>query len=259
MIRSPAAPALLALAAAMIAAPVQADVSGPLYERTLMLDADRRCGLFDPTVRAALSASRLQARGAAVRARLDASAVERRARLRAAAVPCRSTDLQTAAARVRQAHVGWARLTRMEFPGAASTWRADRTPSAQLRWRLVQASPAAAFGLASVKPAEAAPYAVARLPRGSAPAFARLTVGRRVFLAQTLSRAPETLAGKGPGRSWSFRFPAEAAAALAASPAGGRVSFEVLGSDRRQSLLTHMPIEVGDFTAAQAFLAQPPA
>src|SRR5690606_32365346 len=39
-----------------------------LYERTVMSAADQRCALSTPQIKAALDASRLQARGAALRA-----------------------------------------------------------------------------------------------------------------------------------------------------------------------------------------------
>ena len=251
--------ALLALAGVLLAAPASADPSGPLYERTLMAEADRRCTLFRPDIRAALVASRLQAHTAAVRARQDAAAVERRARLRAAAVPCRSPDLQLAAGRVRQAHQGWSRLLWMDFPGAGGGWRADRVASAETRWRLVQKGGPSAFGLAGAQPAAAVPYAVAVLPRNARPALARLTVGRRTFLAQSQTVAPAPLALAGRGRSWGFRFPSAAADALAALPATETAQVEILAADGRQSLLARIPIEVGDFAAARAFLQQPPA
>ena len=249
-------PAVLLFGGLLLAAPAHADPSGPLFERTLMIEADRRCGLFTPDIRAALTSSRLQARSAAMRARLDAGAVERRARARAASTPCRSADLQTAAARVRSAHLGWARLLRMDFPGEAGGWKADRTPSDHLRWRLVQSTPAAAFGLAGSTTAGATPYAVSQLPKKARPAMARLVVGRRTFLAETRGAAQEPMMIPGRGRSWAFRFPSAASAELAALPPNGTATLEVLGADQSQGVLLRMPIEVGDFAAGRAFLGQ---
>jgi hypothetical protein len=250
--------AVLALAGAFLASPASADPSGPLYERALMVEANRRCGLFTPEVRAALSASRLQAHTAAVRAKLDVLALERRARLRAATVPCRSADIQLAAARVRHAHAGWSRILWMNFPGAAGSWRADRVPSEETRWRLVQRDSAtAAFGLAGRDPRTAPPVAVVRLPRKARPALARLTVGRRIFLAETRAPAPEPLALSGRGRSWLFGFPPAVSDALAALPPDGTVQLDVLAAGGRQTVLARMSIEPGDYAAARAFLQQP--
>ena len=246
-----------ALAAALLASPASADPSGPLYERALMSEADRRCGLFTPEVRAALSASRMQAHTAAVRAKIDVLALERRARLRAAAAPCRSAELQLAAGRVRQAHAGWSRILWMNFPGSTSSWRADRVPSETVRWRLVQRGPGTAFGLAGVQPLAAAPLAVARLPKEARPALARLSVGRRVFLAESRALAPEALAMPGRGRSWMFGFPLAASDALAALPLDGEVRLDVLAAGGRQTVLARMSVEPGDYAAARAFLQQP--
>jgi hypothetical protein len=250
--------AAVALASALLASPaLAAGPSGALYERTLMLDADRRCGLFAPDVRSALTASRLQARTASLRAKQDAGAVERRARLRAAAVPCGSADLETGAARVRYAHAGWSRLMWMDFPGARTAWRADRVASVGTRWRLVQKTPSSAFGLAGRIPQAATPLAVTLLPRRARPALARVTVGQRVFLARTMAEAPETLVIPGRGRSWSFAFPQDVSAALAALPPNGAARLEVLAADEEQTVLARMAIEPGDYAAALAFLQQP--
>jgi hypothetical protein len=145
----------------------------------------------------------------------------------------------------------------MDFPGSTSGWRADRVPSEQTRWRLVQRSPDAAFGLAGAQPGSAAPSAVARLPRDARPALARLTVGRRVFLAETRAPAPEPLALPGRGRSWLFGFPPAASDAVAALPPDGTVQIDVLAADGRQTVLAQMAVEPGDYAAALAFLRQP--
>lgn len=240
---------LLALAAAT---PAQADPTARLYERALMAEADRRCGLFAPEVRAALAVGRIQARNAAVRARGDAVALEQRARQRASVLPCGSADLRLAASRVRSAHAGWARLYWMDFPGSSAGWRADRTRSEVLRWRVVQSTPGAQFGLAGAVPREAALYAITRSPKRQTPALARLTVGRRVFLAAARERAPTELVKPGKGQAWAFRFPPAAAEALAGASIRDTAELTFVGAGRGRA--RSMPIEIGDYAAAQAFV-----
>ena len=235
-----------------IASPALADPSARLYERALMAEADRRCALFNPEVRSALTVGRIQARNATVRARGDAAGVEQRARQRAAATPCASPDLRTAAARVRDGHAGWARLYRMDFPTGASSWRADRTRSEESRWRVVQTTAAASVGLAGAAPADTALYAVARFPKKETPALARLTVGRRTFLASSRTPAPATLPFAGKGRAWAFRFPPAASDALAAASVRDTAQLVIVGAGRGGT--RSVPLEIGDYAAARAFV-----
>jgi hypothetical protein len=105
-----------------------------LYERALMRAAGARCGLFAPPIQKALHASALQARGAALRGGATAAALtatERRAAAKAAGAACRSPELLTAAARVREGFAGYARLNRVPL----EHWTADRLG---LGWRLRQ-------------------------------------------------------------------------------------------------------------------------
>ena len=225
-----------------------------LFERTFMLEADRRCVLFTPAVRNSLQAGAAQARGAAKRAGGSPPSVEVRARTRAQATACRSPDLAVAAGRVRSAHEGWVRVQRLEFPGTAAGWRADRTPTASLRWRLVQTRPQATFGLAAGPTGPLHPYAVARFPKQRTPSLARLTIGRRVFLAETNLPAPEGLrpAGRGaPARA--FRFSPAALAALDAAAPDDAVRLDFLARGRSGRTTTVL-IERGDYAAARAFL-----
>lgn len=245
---------VLSLALALLASPAAADPSARLYERALMAEADRRCGLFTPEIRSALAVGRIQARNAAVRARADAAALEQRARQRAYAVPCASPDIRVAAARVREGHVGWARLYRMDFPAEASSWRADRTPSAETRWRVVQTRPAAQLGLAGAETKAAGLYAVARFPKAQTPALARLTVGRRTFLAASREVAPKLLTSSGKGRAWAFRFPPAAAQALAAASIRDTAELRFVAAGRGGT--RSVPIEIGDYAAAQAFIGR---
>ena len=246
--------ALLTVFALLAAGPAWADPSARLYERALMAEADRRCALFTPEIRSALAVGRIQARNATVRARGDAASVEQRARARAATVGCASQDLQLAAGRVRGGHEGWARLYRMDFPAVASSWRADRTRSAETRWRVVQATATATLGLAGADPSRAALYAVARFPKAETPALVRLRVGRRTFLAASREAAPAVLASAGKGRAWAFRFPPEAAQALAAASIRDTAQLSFVGAGRGKT--RSVPIEIGDYAAAQAFIGR---
>lgn len=251
--------ALLAgLAAALLAAPALA--SGPdvlLYERALMLEADRRCTLFTQPVRTSLRVAAAQARGAARRAGQDPDKVEDEARKRAAAAPCNSRDLQTAAARVRAGHEAWARVQHMNFPGVRSQWRVDRTPSGNLRWRLVQSTPAATLGLAGSRSAAPRLYAVARFRKNARPALVRLSIGRRVYLAETRSRAPKNLTPQpqswGRPPAWAFRFPAAATVALDTAGADDVIRIDFITPGRRGEQTRSVVFERGDLPAARAF------
>ncbi|MBW3558185.1 MAG: hypothetical protein KY446_05290 [Proteobacteria bacterium] len=246
--------ALLTLFALFAASPALADPSGRLYERALMAEADRRCGLFTPEIRRALAVGRIQARNATLRARGDAVRVEHRARERVAALACTSPDLRVAAGRVREGHAGWAQLYRMDFPAATSGWRADRTRSAETRWRVVQTTPKAALGLAGADAGQAALYAVARFRKAETPASARLRVGRRTFLAASRETAPVVLSSAGKGRAWAFRFPPAAVQALAAASTRDTAELSFIRAGRGQT--RSVPIEIGDYAAAQAFIGR---
>jgi hypothetical protein len=247
--------ALAALAAtAVLAAPA---ASALLYERALMLEANRRCRLFTPEVRGALETSALQARSAARRAgdaptALDA--VERRAAAKARATSCANADLAMAAGRVRSAHDAMSRLTRMEFPGGETGWAADRTRGKKPRWRVVQKTrlgeDALAFGLASENAAPARLYAVSTFER--APTLVRLSTGARTFLAEDLRKAPEAL--RTSEDALAFRFSPAAAEALGQMDPRDRIRLEFVTLTRTGERVRSAEIEVGDFAAARAFL-----
>lgn len=260
-----------------------------LYERTVMTAANSRCGLFQPAVAAALDAGRAQARNAALRGGADfatLAAVDRRARAKAGATPCDSPDLATAAARVRVAFEGYAKLTRMAYPGDLTSWRADRGAGRTIRWRLAQDVSFGwnrmTFGLAG-RDGEGVLVAVADFPDGAQPYTARLVLrdaarsqgayldrraadlnGRlplarrlppafalRTFTAQARSPAGVDLAARGAVNAWTFRFPQEAAQQLAALDPreAAAVDFVFSGDVVRRAY-----VEVGDFAAGKAFL-----
>lgn len=257
------------LAALMATAPAGAATSSArpgaglpdtaLFERAFMLEADRRCTLFTPEVRAALRVAAAQARASALRSSRAPDTVELRARAGAGAVPCASPDLRLAAARVRSAHEGWTKVQRFNFQGDTAGWRADRTPFPALRWRLVQTRGDIAFGLAGEAGQALRPYAVARFPKRERPALVRLTVGRQVFLAETNAPAPQALEialtqGVLAAPAWVFRFPAAATAALDAAGPHDPVRLDFVTPGRAGDRAMALVIERGDYPAARAFI-----
>ena len=274
------------LGAALLAAPALANgqPSDLFFERTVMRAADARCGLFAPDIASALAAGAVQARGAALRAGDDAKALqtlERDARSRAARLDCRAPELAAAAARVEDAFSGYARLTRITYPGEIADWRADRSITRLTRWRLAQDARfeggRMTFGLAG-REAPGVLLAVAQFPDGRAPYAARLvlrdagrTLGpyldprqgkalsRRLpprgatasHLAEARSAAGADLLPKHAASGWAFRFPAAAARELAALDPREAVAVEFLvpGDAVRTAY-----VEVGDFAAGRAFL-----
>jgi hypothetical protein len=274
------------LGAAMLAAPTiaAAQPANLFYERTVMSAAGDRCQLFTPEISAALAAGAAQARGAALRAGIEPKALaltEREARWRAAQLDCRSDEVTTAAARVRQAFAGYQQVSRMTYPGEAADWRADRGVGRTARWRLAQDATFGAnrmtFGLAGREGANAL-VAVADFADGAAPYSARLVLrdgartmgpylgfgGRtplsrkvppraatKAFLAEARSEAEPTLDPKGGDDGWAFRFPPQAAQALADLDPREAIAVEFL-FPRGQVRTAY--VEVGDFAAGRAFL-----
>jgi hypothetical protein len=282
------------LGAVLAASPglAQGQVLDLVYERTVMTAADARCGLFAPEVSAALAAAQAQAHGAALRsgAREDTiAALERKARDRASNVSCASPDMTTAAARVRNAFAGYARLERISYPGEVVGWRADRTGLGANRWRLVQESrfgpDRLSFGLAG-RTSPGVLLAIGQFADGGAPYAARLLVrdparspepyldrlngdaqglplarrlpprsALRVFAAEARSPAGSDLLPKDSQGGWAFRFPADAAQQLAGLDPREAVAVEFLfaGDTVRRAY-----VEVGDFAAGRAFLSLAP-
>lgn len=282
--------AMAAAALLLVPAGASAGAVDLYYERSLMAEAGVRCSLFTPQVQSALVSAREQARGAALRsgvAAQDLKATGERARSRARSTSCDSRDLAVAAQRVRSGFEGYSRLVRQDFPGDIAGWKADRSVSAQrLMWRMTQdvrQGPAQMrFGIAGRTGGDGL-MAVASFPGAAAPYSARiimrdrrLTAGayidsrgeslrslplpRRMpragpyesYSAEARSSAGSDLLAPGMKTGWAFRFPAQAAAALADLDPRESVQVEFLfGSGPPQRLY----LEVGDFAAARAFLA----
>lgn len=272
---------------ALVAAPVGA-IAQPLdlfYERTVMTAADARCDLFAPEISAALAASAYQAKGASLRAGAAPKAllaIERNAQTRSAQFACSSTEIVTAAGRVRDAFAGYAKITRLSYPGDVAGWRADRQVTRGARWRLAQETRTTAgrvtFGLAGrespgvlVAVAEfagAAPYSARLLLRDSGRTLGPYLVNARAgaalsgrlpprstlkgYLAEARSAAgPELLPRDPKAAGWAFRFPAQAAAAFSDLDPREAVAVEFLYPGDK---VVTAYVEVGDFAAGRAFL-----
>lgn len=280
----------LALVAAAIAGPASASSVDRLYERTLMIAANARCGLFAEPVAAALALGQSQARRDALLAGAapsQLSAAESRARLSAAGQSCSSAELRASAARVRQAHEHYARLERLTYPGDLAAWRADRGSGRRMRWRLSQTAAVGrhpvVFGLAGRQDSEAL-IAVAGFPNARRPYAARLVMrdvrrssgpyldlrggrsgsplplARRLppmgpvkgYAAEARSKAPKDLLPAGLKRGWAFRFPSEAVAAMAGLDPREAVAVEFLFAGAPDTVRVY--VEVGDFAAGREFL-----
>jgi hypothetical protein len=277
--------------AAAVATPgfAQAQPADLFYERTVMSAADARCDLFAPEVGAALAASAAQARGAALRAGTSFDTLrtlEASARGKAAQAGCGSPDIAMAAARVKTAFSGYAKITRLTYPGDVAPWRADRTGARSTAWRLSQETTFGpdkmAFGLAGrdgpgvllavARFADGAqPYAArlllrdgarssqAYLDRWTGGSTARLPLDRRLpprsalktYPAAARSRAGADLLPRDVKTGWAFRFPDSAAVELSKLDPREAIAVEFLfpGDVTRRAY-----VEVGDFAAGRAFL-----
>jgi hypothetical protein len=259
------------------------------YERTVMTAADMRCDLFAPEVSSALAAAAAQARGAALRAGQSAQSlqnIERQAQAKAFAASCASPDMMLAAGRVKAAFSGFAKISRLTYPGDVAPWRADRAGGRTSLWRLSQetrfGADRMAFGLAGRGGPEAL-VAVARFADGAQPYSARLVLrdatrtsqpyldrwrggstaglpldrrlspgsGLKTYSASARSPAGADLLPRDAKSGWAFRFPESAARDLAGLDPREAVAVEFLfpGDVARRAY-----VEVGDFAAGRAFL-----
>lgn len=285
-------PIALSLAGLVLCSPLPALASAAdlYFERGYMAEAGARCGLFTPPVQSALVSAREQARGAALREGAsirDLKSVLERARLRAGSTPCDSPDLAAGARRVRAGFEAYSKVILQQFPGDRLGWKADRSFSRQrANWRLHQDADQGGkrvrFGIVYRAGSDSL-MAVAALQGGAEPYAARivmrdrrLTAGayldargeslrtldlqRRLprtgpfesFAAEARSQAPKELLPEGVKMGWAFRFPVEAAVAIAELDPREAILIEFLfGNAPTQRVY----LEVGDFAAAWAFLA----
>lgn len=275
----------LILAVAALPGAAAAQPADLFFERMVMSAVDDRCRLFTLGVSAALAAGAEQARGAALRAGSDPKslkAMEQDAERRAAAFDCKGPTVTSAAARVQSAFAGYQRVQRMTYRGDLTEWRADRGVGRTARWRLSQSAAFGSnqmiFGLAGRDGASAL-VAVASFADKQTPYAARLVMrdgGRtsgpylldrrpgqplsrkipprsatRAFMAEARGGAEDELLPKGSEDGWAFRFPAQAASALAELDPREAVAVEFLFPGDRVRVAY---VEVGDFAAGRAFL-----
>ncbi len=275
----------LAGAAALAAAPglAQAGTSNLYIDRAVLQAADARCRLLGPEASAALAAGAAQARGAVLRAgrsEREVRAMEAQAKAQANSIACSAPELAEAARQIEDAYRGFARITRMTYPGLQAAWQADRTETRGHRWRLSQEAAFGrdrmTFGLAG-RDTPGALLAVARFHDGAQPYGARLVMrdtgrtlgphlpggakalssrlppktGQRAYLAEARSPAGADLLPKDARAGWAFRFPAEAVSVLAGLDPREAVAVQFLfPGDRVRTAY----VEVGDFAAARAFV-----
>lgn len=276
---------LAAIIALTLAAGTATAAGDVYYERAFVRAAQDKCRLFEPRLTQALEAATLQARGAALRAGSDPKslkAMEQDAERRAAAFDCKGPTVTSAAARVQSAFAGYQRVQRMTYRGDLTEWRADRGVGRTARWRLSQSAAFGSnqmiFGLAGRDGASAL-VAVASFADKQTPYAARLVMrdgGRtsgpylldrrpgqplsrkipprsatRAFMAEARGGAEDELLPKGSEDGWAFRFPAQAASALAELDPREAVAVEFLFPGDRVRVAY---VEVGDFAAGRAFL-----
>lgn len=287
----------LGLGAVMLLSPLtaQAQAASDLYyERTLMTEADRRCGLFEPRLGAALASAAQQARGAALRGGVsdtDLEAARQRAVNRARSEPCGSESLETVAVRVREAFEGFARLQTMRYPGDVADWTAARAVSRSGRvWSLSQSASFGAdrltFGI-TTRGADQELIAVAQFADGAVPYAARIIIrdsarssrpylndraanasgvmpltarvtprsATRAFLAQARFEPDGLIAPRSGPDGIAYRFPPAAAEAISRLDPREAIEIEFVFSTRQGDQTRKAYIEVGDFAAGRAFLA----
>jgi len=258
------------------------------YERTALIAAGERCRFFGADTANALAAAAAQAHSAALRAGADPKSLQilqAEARRHGGRADCAAPETQAAAARVRNAFVGFAKVTRLSYPGQVAGWRADRTETKDARWRLAQEARFGAdrltFGLAG-QDSPGVLVAVAQFTDGATPYAARivmrdrertlgpyldlrntpttsLPLARRLpppgavttFAAQTRSPAGPDLLPKSATGGWAFRFPQAATQALAQLDPREAVAVEFLFPNEG---VRRAYVEVGDFAAGRAFL-----
>jgi hypothetical protein len=279
----------LAAAWAVLPGFAHAQPADLFYERAVMSAADQRCGLFTPDVAAALAAATAQARGAALRAGTSQGSLrqtEQAARAKANAADCRSADIATAAARVKNAFAGYAKMTRLNYAGDVAGWAADRNLGRAARWSLAQETAFGpdrmAFGLAGREGQEAL-VAVAAFADGAQPYAARLVLrddtraaqpyldrfgggstaglplarrlppasAQKAYAATARAPAGADLLPKGEAAGWAFRFPDAASVELAGLDPREAVAVDFLFPG---DVVRRAYVEVGDFAAGRAFL-----
>jgi uncharacterized protein YciI len=270
---------LLAFSAGSVRAAEPPDARAVYIERRGLIEADARCTLFTPNLRAALQSSAGQARGTLLRAgwsRAQIGEIDVSVAAIAQARSCADARTLSAAADARAAFALWTRANDMAFRGWARTWQARRVAASD-GWRLRQEINALArFGVRArdgverlvlvVTPASGAAPTAARLrmrnvARTDAPEIglqllmtSGLEAGAPTPAAAPLSfNAARTIVAARDGARGEIEFAFPDAAFARFNALDPRESVEVIVSEngRNQRLL----VEVGDIAAAHAFLA----
>ena len=283
----------LSAAFALMPLCANASVVETFYERAVMTAANERCRLFSPEVSSALAAGRAQARGAALRSGVAPETLdttEARARAAAYSVACNSKDISLAANRVKSAFEPYSRQAKEIYPGEIAGWTAERYPASKTPlWALSQPVSFGAdkmtFGLASqngknallavVDFADGAqpytarlivrdtararqPYLDKRLadPHGKLPLAARMAPrnATQTYLAEARQVSDTRLAPGAVKDAIAFRFPAEAATAIAGLDPREAIEIEFAFQGPQGDVVRTAYIEVGDFAAGRAFL-----
>lgn len=269
------------LATAVVLTPLQAfaDASAAFYDRSFMLAANEKCRLFEPDVASALTASTLQARGAAIRAGApegDLAQTAGRARVRAAGTDCSNPELEVVRDRVATAFAGWSKTRMMTFPGG---WGANRSGFSSPTWRLSQARKMGKapirFGFAARGERPESLAAVVSFVGRPRPYAARLVLrdpsllprpwvaagqvaalppeaARQSLFATTSGVADKTLLSEGHAEGQAWIFPAASADVLARLDPRESFVIEFLFRDDSVASAT---FEAGDFAAGRAFIA----
>ena len=269
---------------AMVSQPLAAwaDASGSYYDRSFVLAANTRCGLFAPAVTSALTSSAWQARGAAVRggvSEADLAATAARARDKAASTACDDPELAMVKGRVSEAFAGWSQTARMNFPGTHADWSANRSGFSSPTWRLAQhavmGQAPITFGYEATDDAARSLKAVVSFVGAPRPYAARIVMrdtsraplpwladrgvaalppqaARRTFFAISHGIAEPTLLKPGSKDGQAWVFPAAAADALSGLDPREPFMIEFLFRDDSMAQAT---LEAGDFAAGRAFIA----
>jgi hypothetical protein len=243
-------------------------------ERRGLLEADARCRLFTPDIRAALQAGAGQARSTLLREGWPRTRIDELETATVAAARARRCDdarTSQAAEQARSSFASWARTPSMTFPGRDRAWIARRFPDAA-GWRLTQELPAAArIGVREIDGAQVftltIPSAAGQAAPNSAQVLLRDPARASADLLDLRGRAAQGLEAGAPSPAsarsfWasarrseagavSFTFPETAFQAMLALDPREAMEIRVQRGGATQRLL----VEIGDVAAARTFLA----
>jgi hypothetical protein len=190
----------IALAGAALAEPASSASASLFAERTALLAIDSKCALLQAPVRAALTATTVQARTGAFRAgwtdtRLDDVSIRAAEAGRARA--CTDPLVTEAAQRATAGYTGWSKTQGIDLPGVQRNWRARRLGDAQ-GWILAQdIAPVSRFGLRYDTAHQ--PMLALSLPLTAAgtPSSAQVIIRDRTRAPRPLLNVPGMIAGEG--------------------------------------------------------------